>query len=316
MPHWRTVLMRISPIALLSCALACDGNSLAVQAPPNADAGLTKPAYGSITVGLREASEGTAAYSLVSGTLYGGPRPNPEPLETVTESNGCRLRRALHPFCSEPCGSAAACIDTDTCLPYPEPRDFGNIRVDRFDRVAGGEAVMEPFAPNFFYQSDKLPYPPCTAGRQLQLAATGFTATAPCIAPLRVASSTPLVVRADEPLTIQWQETAAPDLARIEILLDISHHGGKRGDIVCEVDDSGSHTIPAALVSALIEMGTAGFPSVIVSRVARRAASLQGVDFVVQSTVQRPVDTGVQSCLQDTDCPDGRTCDRATVTCR
>jgi hypothetical protein len=125
-----------------------------------------------------------------------------------------------------------------------------------------------------------------------------------------------LVVRADEPLTIQWQETAAPDLARIEILLDISHHGGKRGDIVCEVDDSGSHTIPAALVSALIEMGTAGFPSVIVSRVARRAASLQGVDFVVQSTVQRPVDTGVQSCLQDTDCPDGRTCDRATVTCR
>lgn len=315
MPQWRTVLIRVSPIALLSCALACDGNSLAVQAPPIADAGLTKPAYGSITVTLRETNEATADYSLIGGTLYDGPRPNPEPLETVTESNGCRLRRALHPFCSEPCGSAAACIDTDTCLPYPEPQDVGTIRVDGFDRVAGGKAVMEPVAPNFFYQSDKLPYPPCNEGSELHLETNAFNAAAPCIAPLLVDSNARISVRDGEPVTIQWQRAAAADLAKISILLDISHHGGKRGDILCEVPDSGNFTIPQDMVSALVDMGLAGFPSVILTRRATGTATQPHVDFAVASSVERPVDTGVHSCLNDEDCPDGQTCNRQTVTC-
>jgi Cys-rich repeat protein len=308
--------LRTSLLALAGLAIACDGESVAPIELPNVDAGLTRPLYGSITVTLREATEVTSAYSLISGTLYNGPKPNPEPLEIVAEGDGCRLRRALHPFCAESCGSAAVCVDTDTCLPYPEPQNVGNIRIDGLDRVDGERVTMEPYVPNFFYQSDKLPYPPCSEGASLQLEATAFTAMAPCVAPLRVASSTPVAVRRDQPVTLHWQQAETEQLAKIGILLDISHHGGKRGDVLCEVDDTGSHSISASLVNALIDLGLAGFPSVTLTRFVRQPSSLTSVDFVVQSSVTRPVDTGVQSCLQDADCPNGETCDRTAVICR
>ncbi|HEX2882747.1 MAG TPA: hypothetical protein VHO25_24680 [Polyangiaceae bacterium] len=310
---------RIPLFALAPWALACDGVAASAVAP-SPDASVGDPLYGSIVVSLRETTESKEAYGLVSGTLYDAPRPNPEPMRVALEEGGCQLREAIHPFCNDPCGSAAACVSDDQCLPYPTAQDVGNITISGLD-LDTGSTTLEPFAPSFFYQSDELAYPPCQTGASLHLESTAFTAQATCIAPL-IVDTHPVRVRTGEPVSLTWDTTESVDPARIQILLDISHHGGKRGDILCDVPDSGSYTIPQNMVTALVDLGLAGFPSVILTRrstgttTPRSGSSVDDVTFIVAATVERPVDTGVHSCLRDEDCPDGETCDRQTVTCR
>jgi hypothetical protein len=204
-------------------------------------------------------------------------------------------------------------------MPYPDSQDVGNITVRGLD-LDTGSVTLEPFAPSYFYQSNELAYPPCQEGTALHLESPAFTAEAACIAPL-IVDTDPVRVRSGEPVSLTWDPPDLPDdpsrpAARIQILLDISHHGGKRGDILCDVPDSGSYTIPQNMVTALVDLGLAGFPSVILTRRLTGTTTLPNVSFVVASSVERPVDTGVHSCLNDEDCPDGETCDRQTVTCR
>lgn len=303
---------RLAPFALVLWALACDDAGTSAVGP-SLDASAGDPLYGSIVVSLRESTESKGAYGLVSGTLYDGPRPNPEPMRVVREAGGCQLREAVHPVCTEPCGSAAACVSDDQCTPYPKSQDVGNLTLRGLD-LDTESTTLEPFAPNYFYQSEELAYPPCQPGAALHLESNSFTAEATCIAPLLVDPDR-VRVRSGEPVSLTWNTTDSAVPARIQILLDISHHGGKRGDILCDVPDSGSHTIPQDMVSALIDLGLAGFPSVILTRRFTGTTSLPDVAFLVVATVERPVDSGVRSCLNDEECPNGQTCDRQTVTC-
>jgi hypothetical protein len=93
--------------------------------------------------------------------------------------------------------------------------------------------------------------------------------------------------------------------------LEIAHHGGYKGQIDCDVPDTGTFDIPAALVTALVALGRAGYPSVKVARTATATAPSQpGVQLVVSSRAQLDVDTGVISCGATTspECPTGTTC--------
>ena len=47
----------------------------------------------------------------------------------------------------------------------------------------------------------------------------------------------------------------------MEVLLEISHHGGRKGQLVCRTDDNGSLMIPAELVTELINLGWKDPPS-------------------------------------------------------
>jgi hypothetical protein len=204
-------------------------------------------------------------------------------------------------------------------MPYPDSQDVGDITVRGLD-LDTGSVTLEPFAPSFFYQSAELAYPPCREGTPLHLESAAFTAEATCIAPL-IVDQDPVRVRTGEPVSLTWDppgsaEDPSQSTTRIQILLDISHHGGKRGDILCDVPDSGSYTIPQNMVAALVDLGLAGFPSVILTRRSTGTTTLPEVNFIVAATVERPVDTGVHSCLNDEDCPGGQTCNRQTVTCR
>lgn len=303
---------------VLSGVLGCSA-SPKTEETLTPDAGAQVPLFGSIVVSLRETVDATAAYGLVSGTIYDGPRPDPEPLRVIMEDGECQLREALHPLCSEGCGSGAVCVDTEECAPYPQAQNVGDLSVTGLG-VDGEESVtLGPFPPSFFYQSQELAYPPCEEGATLRLEANAFSAEARCIAPLLVDSSAPLRVRSREPLTLTWERPADPSLARVQVLLDVSHHGGKRGDIVCDAPDTGGLEISAPLITALVDMGLAGFPSVILTRRTQATSTQPNVRLVVAASVARTVDTGVQSCLQDTGndgCPEGQTCDRTTLTCQ
>ena len=87
--------------------------------------------------------------------------------------------------------------------------------------------------------------------------------------------------------------------------------------IECDTDDTGAITISASLMTELIGLGVAGFPSVIITRVSSDSAQIAvgRVELAVSSKVERLVTVaGVDSCTEDADCPDGGTC-QSDLTC-
>jgi hypothetical protein len=97
----------------------------------------------------------------------------------------------------------------------------------------------------------------------------------------------------------------------VHIKIDISHHGGSRGQIECDADDTGALTISAELMTELIKLGVAGFPSVILTRASTDSAKIEvgRVELAVSSKTERIVTVaGYESCTADSDCPDSGVC--------
>jgi hypothetical protein len=102
-----------------------------------------------------------------------------------------------------------------------------------------------------------------------------------------------------------------PGVARMEIKVDISHHGGAKGKIECDVADTGAVMIPSDLDTKLIDLGVAGFPTIALTRVATGKVAIAPGDvrFQVLSTVTHDVTVaGFTSCNEDTPCPGGEMC--------
>jgi hypothetical protein len=119
-----------------------------------------------------------------------------------------------------------------------------------------------------------------------------------------------------EAFTLQW-EPASEGASRISLKLDISHHGGTKGKVECEGDDDGELTVPADMVSDLIALGVAGFPSVVLTRTASEQTQLPmgRVRLRVYEYVERFVTIpGLRSCGSQVDCESGQTC-RDDKTC-
>jgi hypothetical protein len=134
-----------------------------------------------------------------------------------------------------------------------------------------------------------------------------------------VTSPEPIPVLAHQAVNLAWTPPGRAGISRIQIALEISHHGGYKGEIDCDVADTGAFAIPEPLVTALVNLGRAGYPSVKVTRVATATAPTQpNVHLIVSSLVERAVDTGVISCGADPTmlCPTGMTCDDAAKICK
>jgi hypothetical protein len=97
----------------------------------------------------------------------------------------------------------------------------------------------------------------------------------------------------------------------VHVKLDISHHGGSKGEIACDVDDKGALTIASELISALLDLGVAGFPTVRVTRHLEGEAKIPAgrVQLIVSSLAEEAVVVpGLVSCAGADDCPEGKTC--------
>jgi len=269
---------------------------------------------GTLTLSLKPRSEATMtdAFSVAGGTVYDGPVPEALPLEVTAEEDGCQLLEPKLPFCSQGCGGDAACVEDETCAPYPKAQNVGVIQLDG---VGDEPVVMEPFPPAFAYQSQALPHPPCIEGDLVQLSADGFNAAATCIPPLVVTTSQ-FPVERGRALDLEWQAPAQSRASRLRIKLDVSHHGGKKGEIDCDVPDTGAFQIPASLITALVELGLAGYPTIVLTRAASAASTEQpAVHFEISSGVEREVDTGVTSCTADDQCPAPQLCNADKLAC-
>jgi hypothetical protein len=273
-------------------------------------AGAAPVLHGSVVVSLAAATTENEGYSSVLGRFFDGPTPPAIPLELDTELGDCQLMVPSQPFCSTPC-APDVCTADDVCTPYPTPLAVGTLSVEGL----GPKLSIDPSTSMSIYQSPSLPYPPCSPGSAIHVTASAFSLTAECIEPLELTGADPIVVKAGAAVHVTWKAAGAGASSRIRIGLDVAHHGGKKGEIDCEVPDTGSFDIPEPLVSKLVSLGLAGYPTISVSRVAvGEDQTLPDVVLLVSQNVQRAVDTGVSSCQEDSECDAPEVC-QPTRTC-
>jgi hypothetical protein len=95
------------------------------------------------------------------------------------------------------------------------------------------------------------------------------------------------------------------------VSIDISHHGGIKGTIECDAEDTGSLELSAAILTELLNLGVAGFPTIHISRklVGSTTIAPGRVELAVVSDILIPVEIpGLTSCNDDSSCPNGQTC--------
>lgn len=256
------------------------------------------------------------------GKIYDGETPRTLIWEAQIESAECVLSSPRVPFCSTPCGGSAACIEDETCQAYPSPLGAGDVLVSGVLTEAGDASfTMTPIADNYQVPvGTVLADPPFAAGDEVSLVAAGdavaaFEITATAIDRLALSSDT-FELDAANDLVLAWTPGGAD--SRVRVALDISHHGGTKGKIECDAPDTGSLTIPADMVSALLDLGIAGFPTIIITRESTGSVvtALGRIDLVLAAKIERAVTiAGLVSCTEDANCPDGQTC-QPNLTCQ
>ncbi|MGK4001391.1 hypothetical protein WMF31_02115 [Sorangium sp. So ce1036] len=267
--------------------------------------------------------EATGSTSVL-GKIYDGPTPSQIVWEVQAEEGGCQLLTPRVPFCNQPCGGSAVCVEDDTCQPYPAAHSAGNVTVTGLN-LESGEAsfVMTPTANNYQPPAGvRLAYPPADEGQVVRFEASGdhfgaFTLEARGVSPLALLNDT---IRLDpgQPVRLEWAPPGQADISRVHVKLDISHHGGTKGMLECAAEDTGALELPASLVTQLLDLGVAGFPTIIVTRRSVGSTTIDAgrIDLIISSQIEQSVVIeGLTSCNDDAQCPDGQTC-QADLTCQ
>jgi len=309
------VLTVLVSLFILSCSGGDDGKK-SDSGPPATDGAAGASLVGTFQVSVvgPDTSAGTTGSTTVFGKVYDGPTPSAEIWEEAATDGACKLLKPRIPFCETPCGGSAICVDDGKCQSYPKEVTVGTVHLEGVHTESGETKIsMDPVAQNYQPVGVTLSYPPFSEGDEIKLTADGepkLTATAKGISPL-VLESAPLQLETGKSATLTWTAPKQSGLARIKVKLDISHHGGTKGKIECDTDDSGSLELTATLLDQLQALGVAGFPTVAVTRETSGSAPAEvgKVDLVINSRVeQEVVIPGLVSCNDDSDCPSGQTC--------
>lgn len=256
-------------------------------------------------------------YATISGQVFDGPQPDAAPLDVALEQGGCQLLVPRPVSCAPACATSSVCTGMNQCTAKPNPKSIGAVHVEGL----GNSAIdMDPQAPAFAYSGPTLSdvYPPCSEGDDIKLTSDALSITGKCITSLTLGGPTPIPVTSGKATDLSWTPPGKANISRVRIRLEISHHGGYKGEIDCETADTGSFSIPEPLVTALIARGVGGYPTIKVTRVSSASASdAPGVKLEMPSLVERAVDHGVQSCGgQDAPpCPSGKTCNQDDRLC-
>ena len=257
-------------------------------------------------------------YTGVQGQVFDGVVPT-NVSEVVETSGECKLLRKRTLLCNPRCVPGKTCDDKGVCIPTPTGVNVGKVTITGLKAPIS----MEPRAPIYYYtNSGTLPHPAFEPGAAIRLSATGgdyspFVLLGEGIDALEVTAKE-IPVDRGKATVIAWKPPTVKGKAKVHINLNIANHGGTPVRIECEVDDTGSFSIPEALVTKLVDFGFSGFPTVNLTRRTADSTTLAPgcVELVVTSEVSIPVAlAGVVSCTTDKDCPAGKTC-QADLTCK
>ena len=270
------------------------------------------------------AAPATLGSTAVLGKVYDGVTPAQIIWEEGPKEGSCQLFTPRVPFCSQACGGSAVCVEDDTCQVYPTAHSAGQVTVSGLHTTPSQASfVMTPIANNYQPPAGvSLAYPGLDEGETVSFAASGeyfsaFTLETKGVSPLVLLNDT-LQLDPAQPLKLTWTPPGKAGISRIHVKLDISHHGGTKGMIECDAEDTGSLELSAALVTKLLDLGVAGFPTVIVTRKAVSSVTIAPgrVDLIVSSVVEHAVQiSGLTSCSSDSDCTGGQTCQN-DLTCK
>ena len=320
----------VRAVLFLSCfALTACGGSSDTPAGAGGTGAAGAGSSGGGAAGAGDSSQVVGAFQVklgegttnIVGKVYDGPVPAATIWEKPQVDGACTLTTPRIPFCEESCTGGGICVEDDTCQAYPTARGVGTVTVGGVKTSDGQSSfTMTPLS-NVYQPSVSLAFPPFAEGDSVTMAAAGdffpaFSLASKGIAPL-VLTSTDLALVSGQALDLTWTKGAAGN-ATIHVELDISHHGGSKGQIECDTDDTGSLRVSAALVSKLLSLGVAGFPTVKVTRQAIGATTISAgrVELVVSSLVEQGVSIdGLNSCTDSVQCPQGQTC-QSDLTCK
>lgn len=237
--------------------------------------------------------------------------------DLTLEKGGCKLFEPRIPFCDPACEYPTECVGDYVCGAEQNCFNAGTVSLKGLQNTEGKEALTLMYVgKKYTFNASGVLSPPFAEGDPVILEASGeeveaFSIESRGIAPLEVLTANDVPMERGKPIALSWTAATIADNSRIEIRVDISHHGGQRGEIVCDAADTGSFEIPAELVTALIDLGVAGFPSLTVDRLAFGSTTI-GVgrtNLKVTSIEERMIEIpGLVSCTNDTECPEGQSC--------
>jgi hypothetical protein len=259
-----------------------------------------------------------ADYSYVSGEVRDGVVPITV-RENVLQQGDCTLWRSNNPFCDPSCSPDETCDFDGECIPYPSNLDLGTVTIDGLNK----EVSMDPpggTMPATYYDT-QMPQPAFDPGAEVRLEAegneiAGFTLFGEGFEPI-VIPDEPWVVVDGEPLDVTWTPDGAGQ-ATVWVRLNIDQHGTTPVEIWCDVADTGSLSVPADVMDALIGYGVSGFATGTIYRHTLDSVTVETgcVQFEVVSRVPALLEVeGHIPCDSPDDCPDGMECDYATGTC-
>jgi hypothetical protein len=241
-----------------------------------------------------------------------------EIIETVVASDSnCKVYKYSVQGCFEPaCTGDEVCVATNVCQARPALVGVGDVSVDG---VGTSSLKLAATNNNYQYPLD-LPYPGVTEGQRVTLTGTGgafsvFTVSAKGVAPL-VLSNASYLISKGQPLTLNWTPGATSVGAEVTVTLNLSKHGGSAGYMECKTTDSGSLTIAANVLQKLLDMGTAGFPELIVIRSTHGEATVNTgkISLDVEAEAKPALNIeGNCSCFNDSDC--GSCTDQTKTSC-
>jgi hypothetical protein len=255
--------------------------------------------------------EGTRAG--IKGKVYNGPQVHTDIYTQVMSSGPCKLLKHIIPVCKNDC-PGARCVEGDTCKVEPDPVDVGKVTVTGITLVNKNPSFsMDQIGYNYSAMADdKFSFPPCTEGADISLSAPG-SGTVPAFA-INLKGITKLVVPNDsvqipyldhQPITLTWTAATKAGISRVQVVVNISYHGGTKALIDCDCEDNGTMTLPAAMLDSLKTFGISGFPRIEMTRIASNADYNTKIRLAMKSYVVLALSIpGVVSC----NCPIGQPC--------
>jgi hypothetical protein len=197
---------------------------------------------------------------------------------------------------------------------YPLPKTVGPVTITGLEKAV----AMSP--PTYF--DTNMPHPAFLPAAAITLKAEGgdypgFTLFGQGFAPIIIPKETWLL-KMGEPLTITWTPDSSAEFARVRLKLNIDQHGNSPVELVCELKDTGSSTIPSSLIDQLLGFGVTGFPSAHVTRHTLDSTTVGPgcVRFEVYSHVLGDLQVANHiPCDATHPCPMGMNCNLMTGTC-
>ena len=145
----------------------------------------------------------------------------------------------------------------NTCKDYPTLLTAGSLTVKGVKTAQGAsQFTLEPLLKKYQPIGVSLAYPPFSEGDEVSISLTGDSGIAPFslstkgIRPLEILD-TSITLEDGKPMVLEWTAPTIATSADVSILVDLSHHGGSKGKIECEVPDNGKAEIAATLVDML-----------------------------------------------------------------